>query len=409
VRGALAAGLAGDLDAAVRDLAAARLQVPDPAPRGLAMLLRGTATVVEAVTGEFDRAARHLAGLATATVAADPMAVERWDELGVTVTAAGGDLHAARAMLGGAAVPTPRGRLLAAWLDLRTGHLASAREGLSAASVTTVLRRDALLGAAVGVGLARRTGDRHALAAAWHRVAPVVAGVDVEPLLLDVWGELSVAAALVAPAARDTLEAAVQAAVVRAGSPAWAVGAAQWWRFERAVAALPGVAPDPGAAVTVADVAERLGALAAAHPALHDRARAAATWAAVLTGPVTRTSVEATAARLADAGLRLEAATLCRAAAARSADPATARGLLGTGRGLGMASAPARRAGDAGLSEREREVGALVVDGLTHREIGARLYISPKTVEQHVARLRQKLAASNRATLVAALRPHVGG
>jgi DNA-binding CsgD family transcriptional regulator len=49
-------------------------------------------------------------------------------------------------------------------------------------------------------------------------------------------------------------------------------------------------------------------------------------------------------------------------------------------------------------------VGALVIDGLTHREIGARLYISPKTVEQHVARLRQKLAASNRATLVAGLR-----
>ena len=49
-------------------------------------------------------------------------------------------------------------------------------------------------------------------------------------------------------------------------------------------------------------------------------------------------------------------------------------------------------------------MGALVIDGLTHREIGARLYISPKTVEQHVARLRQKLAASNRATLVAGLR-----
>ena len=65
----------------------------------------------------------------------------------------------------------------------------------------------------------------------------------------------------------------------------------------------------------------------------------------------------------------------------------------------------ARRPG--ALSDREREVGALVVDGLTHKEIGARLYISPKTVEQHVARLRQKLAASNRATLVAALRPHL--
>jgi DNA-binding CsgD family transcriptional regulator len=73
------------------------------------------------------------------------------------------------------------------------------------------------------------------------------------------------------------------------------------------------------------------------------------------------------------------------------------------------ASGAPGRAAPGGLSGREREVGALVVDGLTHKEIGARLYISPKTVEQHVARLRQKLAASNRATLVAALRPHLDG
>jgi DNA-binding CsgD family transcriptional regulator len=46
----------------------------------------------------------------------------------------------------------------------------------------------------------------------------------------------------------------------------------------------------------------------------------------------------------------------------------------------------------------------LILDGHTHREIGARLYISPKTVEQHVARLRQKLSAGGRAELVAALR-----
>ena len=82
--------------------------------------------------------------------------------------------------------------------------------------------------------------------------------------------------------------------------------------------------------------------------------------------------------------------------------------LLGAGRGLRTATGRARRHAPATLSDREREVGALVIDGLTHKEIGARLYISPKTVEQHVARLRQKLAASNRAALVAALRTHLG-
>jgi DNA-binding NarL/FixJ family response regulator len=48
-----------------------------------------------------------------------------------------------------------------------------------------------------------------------------------------------------------------------------------------------------------------------------------------------------------------------------------------------------------------------VLDGLTQKEIGAGSTSPPKTVEQHVARMRQKLAASTRATLDAALtRPH---
>ncbi|TWP46283.1 helix-turn-helix transcriptional regulator [Lentzea tibetensis] len=57
-----------------------------------------------------------------------------------------------------------------------------------------------------------------------------------------------------------------------------------------------------------------------------------------------------------------------------------------------------------GVFKRERAVGELLMDGLTHKEIGSRLYISPKTVEQHVARIRQKLAVSSRAELIASLR-----
>jgi DNA-binding CsgD family transcriptional regulator len=326
------------------------------------------------------------------------MAAERWDELAVTVTAAGGGLDAARAVLRGATAPTGRGRLLAAWLALRTGHLAEARERL-AAGPPVLLRRDALLGAAVGVGLTRRGGAAAGLAAAWHRAAPVLAGADVEPLLLDVWGELSVAAEQVSPADRDVVVDAMRAAVDRAGSPWWAVAAEQWWRLERAVVV--------GDAPTAADAAARLGASASTHPRLRARADAAAAWAGVLTGRVCPVTVDAASAGLGASGLRFEAAALCRAAADRTTDPAAARRLLGAGRGLRTASAAPGRGRPGGLSDREREVGALVVDGLTHKEIGARLYISPKTVEQHVARLRQKLAASTRATLVAALRPHL--
>jgi DNA-binding CsgD family transcriptional regulator len=60
--------------------------------------------------------------------------------------------------------------------------------------------------------------------------------------------------------------------------------------------------------------------------------------------------------------------------------------------------------GAGGLSEREVEVARLVLDGRTHKEIGAQLYISPKTVEHHVARIRTKVGATDRAEFVAALR-----
>ena len=52
------------------------------------------------------------------------------------------------------------------------------------------------------------------------------------------------------------------------------------------------------------------------------------------------------------------------------------------------------------LSGREREVMALVVEGLDNRSIGARLGISPRTVEVHKSRLMSKLGARNLAELI---------
>jgi DNA-binding CsgD family transcriptional regulator len=104
------------------------------------------------------------------------------------------------------------------------------------------------------------------------------------------------------------------------------------------------------------------------------------------------------------AGRPWEAAALCVAAARRTDDPTATRELLGAGRGWRGRGGRDRSAGPDDLSGREREIGRLILDGHTHREIGARLYISPKTVEQHVARLRQKLSVASRAELVSALR-----
>jgi DNA-binding CsgD family transcriptional regulator len=53
----------------------------------------------------------------------------------------------------------------------------------------------------------------------------------------------------------------------------------------------------------------------------------------------------------------------------------------------------------AGVTAREAEVLALVGDRLSNKEIASRLYLSPRTVEKHVASLLLKLGASDRAAL----------
>ena len=53
------------------------------------------------------------------------------------------------------------------------------------------------------------------------------------------------------------------------------------------------------------------------------------------------------------------------------------------------------------LTSREAEVLRLVAEGLSDREIGARLFISHRTVERHVSNLLSKLGAARRAELVA--------
>lgn len=54
----------------------------------------------------------------------------------------------------------------------------------------------------------------------------------------------------------------------------------------------------------------------------------------------------------------------------------------------------------AQLSEREREVLAMIVAGLTNKEIGRALSLSPRTVESHRANLFAKLGAESLAQLI---------
>jgi DNA-binding NarL/FixJ family response regulator len=74
------------------------------------------------------------------------------------------------------------------------------------------------------------------------------------------------------------------------------------------------------------------------------------------------------------------------------------------GPGNGPAAPPRARAapppGLASLTDREREVVALVAAGLSNDEIAARLVVSPLTAKTHVSRAMVKLAARDRAQLV---------
>jgi DNA-binding NarL/FixJ family response regulator len=73
----------------------------------------------------------------------------------------------------------------------------------------------------------------------------------------------------------------------------------------------------------------------------------------------------------------------------------------------GLAQAMMRRASSDStrLSDREHEVLLLLADGLGAKEIGEKLYLSESTAKSHIAKIYQKLGATNRAqALVTAMR-----
>jgi DNA-binding CsgD family transcriptional regulator/tetratricopeptide (TPR) repeat protein len=84
-------------------------------------------------------------------------------------------------------------------------------------------------------------------------------------------------------------------------------------------------------------------------------------------------------------------AAACRALLRRAGVPVPRRGRDGR-------AMPAELRA-AGVTSREAEVLALVVEGLTNRELGARLHLSPRTVEKHVASLLAKTGCRRRAQL----------
>jgi DNA-binding CsgD family transcriptional regulator len=60
-----------------------------------------------------------------------------------------------------------------------------------------------------------------------------------------------------------------------------------------------------------------------------------------------------------------------------------------------------RRAAVPTLTTRQREVAALVADGLPNREIAARLHITERSAESHVERIRMRMGFRSRAQIAA--------
>ncbi|MFD3517993.1 response regulator [Streptomyces sp. NPDC058657] len=94
-------------------------------------------------------------------------------------------------------------------------------------------------------------------------------------------------------------------------------------------------------------------------------------------------------------GSDLVAAVRTVASGASLLDPSTTARLMRSLR-AGPSSGPALAPELASLSPRERDILALIGEGLTNREIGKDLYLSEKTVKNHISRLLAKLGVQRR-------------
>jgi len=398
---------AGRLEAAVRAAAA-------PAPSAVALL------AAAAVAGTDPSRALPLAIEAAEAIEAGPVTMLLPDTphaLAAVLAVVSGEVATAVHQLEraqrygvGGPVSADRHRLLLAWAQLRAGRLEAAREAMRPVSDADLGGRDRMLLAAVRAGLARRSGDIAVLRQTWPEVERVLARRSPDLFQLEATEELAVAAVRLRRGQRLAPTLAALEEIVRGlGSPpTWTVSLG-WLHLQVAVAM-----DDPVAATVAAEGIAAAGIAAGSPLGPRQLAQQAAAppWAAALAGEVDPEAVLAATDGLAGAELPWEASRLAGDAAIRVTSAATARRLLERARELTAPEPAPGRSGktaqQAGLSDREIEVGALVLAGRTHREIGAQLYIAPKTVEHHVARIRTKLGATTRAEFVAALQAVLG-
>lgn len=360
----------------------------------------------------------------------------------------GGDAVRARSVIG-RAVRTGanqgfshlRHRLLLGWIRMLDGQLDSAVPSLGPTEAADLHRRDALWFTALQTAVARRSGDTGALQKHWYAAMEVLAEYSLDLFALLPLGELWVAAARLQQIDQLRQPLAEAFGLLRAtGNPAlWAVPL-HWAGVHAGILAnAPEAVAPHGQALAAASRAE--GAHGAYATALAGAGRA---WLRVLADGVDAAEVTTAARGLARFGLTWDATRLASQAALHSADGKISGAMLQLARDLkqdatleaaadpielaGPAiprepptgadvrnTTPPPASGDARatsaatpawtrLSDREREVAELVLQGMPYRDIGARLLISAKTVEHHVARIRRRLGAESRSEMLSMLR-----
>ncbi|GAA1059865.1 LuxR C-terminal-related transcriptional regulator [Agromyces bracchium] len=328
------------------------------------------------------------------------------------------------AIEGGQGGPAFTARLLLTrgLVALRADRPRQARAHLVAAMADAAMHpiglRDELLASALRVGLARHQGEIPLLLQTWREARPALAGMRPDLTILPALAELVLAAARLDE--MHLVESRVdeaRALIERVGADGPLSTALHWTEIEAAL-----LRNDPGGVEDHARVLSTRGDDRIARR-LADAAR---TWASALGGNVDVEGVERAARELESAGYPWDAARLAGHAAARAAEHQDSLRLLAlarslhpdetpsdrdaSGASLGAAGSPGPEPSqdDSALSAREREVARLVLEGKTYVEIGETIFISPRTAEHHIARIRRKLGATNRSDLIAKLRSALG-
>lgn len=312
-----------------------------------------------------------------------------------------------------------RHRLLLGWVRMQDGQLSAATSDVAIvgadADSAPLHRRDALWAAALQTAIARRSGDAGAMQKHWYSAVEVLAEYSMDLFSLLPLGELWVAAARMRQIdrLRHTIDEAF-ALLGSLGDPVLWSAPLHWAGVHAGILAN---APD-----AVAPHGQALTTAAGRSPFARTLATAGRTWLRVLANHVDTDEVTTAARLLAQVGHTWDATRLAGQAALQAPDGRVSGAMLQLARDLKQAvaldeapgaeqpAAPeAARAGTARpvssrLSDREREVAELLLLGMPYRDIGAQLFISAKTVEHHVARIRRRLGADSRSEMLSMLR-----